>query len=156
MANKKSPKNSVSNQAKVVASSFVNIKPPEHVRMEPSDMPFFESVVAEFARSDWTTHALEIASILARTLADLEREQFELRKEGSIAYSEKGTPVANPRKTIVQMHAGSILSLRKSLGVDARSKAPSKDIAKQKKLGREFQDGVPQDDDLIARPSFDA
>lgn len=157
MAKRKSPKTSVSEQAKVVSSSFVNIEPPAHVKMTPDDMPFFESVIAEFARSDWTQHALEIASILSRTMCDLEREQWLLREEGSICKTDKGTPVPNPRKTIVQMHASSILSLRKSLGVDARSKAPSKDIAKQKKIGREFQiDSKEADDGLIARPKYNA
>ena len=30
-------------------------------------MPFFASVIDEFARSEWTAHQLEIAAMLART-----------------------------------------------------------------------------------------
>lgn len=145
---------SISEQGRIVSKSFVNIKPPEHIRMTKDDMPFFENVISEYARADWTQHALEIASILARTLCDLEREQYELREEGSVSYTEKGTPVANPRKTIVQMHASSILSLRKSLGMDARSKAPTKDLVKQKADGLKNQ--LNESDPLIAKPSYDA
>src|SRR3546814_13580601 len=69
---------------------------------------FWHSVIAEFARSEWTDHQLEMAAMLARAMADLEREQYELRAEGSVMTSESGTPVDNPRKTVVQMTAGTI------------------------------------------------
>jgi hypothetical protein len=36
-------------------------------------------VIAEFAKSEWTAHQLEIAAMLARTMADLNREQMALR-----------------------------------------------------------------------------
>src|SRR3546814_4303788 len=74
-----------------------------------------------FARSEWTDHQLEMAAMLARAMADLEREQYELRAEGSVMTSERGTPVVNPRKTVVQMHAGTILSMRRSLSLHARA-----------------------------------
>lgn len=144
----------ISSHSDVVSKSFVNIVPPSHIRMTDEDMPFFDNVVAEFARADWSQHALEIASILARTLCDLEREQYLLREEGSISSTERGTPVPNPRKTIVQMHASSILSLRKSLGVDARAKGDGRDIAKQKDKAKSQE--IKTDDDLIARPQYDA
>jgi P27 family predicted phage terminase small subunit len=136
--------------SRIMASSHKTILPPKHIRMSAKDMPFFENVISEFARAEWTEHALEIASILARTLCDMEREQFELRKEGSIMSSEKGTPIANPRKTIVQMHAGTVLSLRKSLGLDVRSKNQVADIAKKKSGNLSNQ--VDIDDSLIATP----
>src|SRR3546814_15587573 len=58
-----------------------------------SDWPFWHSVIAEFARSEWTDHQLEMAAMLARAMADLEREQYGLRAEGSVMTSERGTPV---------------------------------------------------------------
>src|SRR3546814_9900227 len=76
------------------------IAPPAHVRMSEEDWPFWHSVIAEFARSEWTDHQLEMAAMLARAMADLEREQYELRAEGSVMTSERGTPVVNPRKTV--------------------------------------------------------
>ncbi len=54
-------------------------------------------------------------------MADLTREQVALREEGSVATSERGTPVVNPRKVVVQMHASSILSFRRSLSLHARA-----------------------------------
>jgi hypothetical protein len=60
--------------------------------------------------------------MLTRTMADLNREQQALRKERSVAHTEKGTPVVNPRKAVVQMHASSILSFRRPLSLRARVK----------------------------------
>jgi hypothetical protein len=92
--------------------------------------------------------------MLARTMADLEREQRLLRDEGSVAYSDRGTPVANPRKMIVQMHAGSILSFRRSLSLDARAQGGDpRDIAKRRAHTKEIEADAALDDDLIARPN---
>ena len=91
--------------------------------------------------------------MLARTMADLTREQALLRSEGGVAYSEKGTPVANPRKSIVQMHASSILSFRRSLSLHARAQAgEARDVAKRRDVAKAIEDDNPLDDDLLARP----
>jgi hypothetical protein len=98
------------------------IVPPSSVPLEKCDPPFFASVIAEFARSEWTAHQLGLEAMLARTMADLNREQRLLRVEGSVVTTERGTPVANSRKAVVQMHAASILSFRRSLSLHARAR----------------------------------
>lgn len=141
--------------AKVMVASVREIAPPAHIRMADEDRPFWASVIAEFARSEWTDHQLELAAMLARAMADLEREQFELRKEGSVCFSEKGTPVVNPRKQVVQMLAGTILSMRRSLALHARAQAgEARDVGKRRKAtkGIEAASAAFDDDDLIARP----
>lgn len=137
----------------MIAGASKAVIPPSNVPLDACDLPFFANVVAEFARADWTAHQLELAAMLARTMADLEREQRLLRDEGSIAYSERGTPVANPRKMIVQMHAGSILSFRRSLALHARAQADTHNIADRRKLAKRIENiGELRDDDLIAKP----
>jgi hypothetical protein len=137
----------------LIAGASKAVIPPSNVPLDACDLPFFANVVAEFARADWTAHQLELAAMLARTMADLEREQRLLRDEGSIAYSERGTPVANPRKMIVQMHAGSILSFRRSLALHARAQADTHNIADRRKLAKRIENiGELRDDDLIAKP----
>lgn len=137
-----------------MVSAAREISPPTNVPLEDGDMPFFASVLAEFARSEWTAHQLELAAMLARTMADLEREQRDLRSEGSVAYSEKGTPVVNPRKAVVQMHAGTILSMRRSLSLHARAQGgETRDIGKRRGQTKEIESGSPLNDDLIARPN---
>ena len=154
MAKRRSRIDSTTEAVRVVAAAGRQINPPSNVPLEPCDLPFFASVIAEFARADWTAHQLELAAMLARTMADLEREQMLLRGEGAIAYSEKGTPVANPRKTIVQMHAASILSFRRSLALNARAQSgEARDVAKRRTASKRLENiGDLHGDDLIAKP----
>jgi predicted transcriptional regulator len=138
-----------------MADAARSIEPPSNVPLEACDLPFFANVIAEFARSEWTAHQLEIAAMLARTMADLEREQRELRAEGSVSKSDRGTPVVNPRKVVVQMHAGSILSFRRSLQLHARAQTRDlADAAKRQSGAKRIEADMPDgDDDLIARPN---
>ena len=117
-------------------------------------MPFFVSVIGEFARSEWSAHQLELAAMLARTMTDLEREQRILRTEGSVVFSERGTPVVNPRKTVVQMLAASILSFRRSLALHARARdGEAEDSGKRRERAVRLEADNPLDDDLLARPN---
>ncbi len=145
---------SATEAARIMSASGQPITVPKSVRLEEGDMPFFESVVAEFARTEWTNHSLEIAAMLARTMSDLEHEQYELRKEGSVMKSDKGTPVVNPRKTVVQMHAGAILSFRRSLQLHARAQGEARDTGKRRKIAKEIEADAPDGEDgLLATPN---
>jgi hypothetical protein len=138
----------------VMVASARAISPPANVPLDETDLPFFDSVIAEFARSEWTAHQLELAAMLARTMSDLEAEQRALRLEGSVAKSDRGTPVVNPRKALIQMHAGTILSMRRSLSLHARAQGgEARDVGKRREIAREIEAGNPLDDDLIARPN---
>jgi len=153
MSNRKARVDSAAEAVRIMAKATTEIAPPENVPLDPEDEPFFRSVIAEYARSEWSDHQLELAAMLARTMADLTREQQLLREEGGVSYSEKGTPVANPRKSIVQMHAGSILSFRRSLSLHARAQAgEARDVAKRREAAKEIEGDNPLEDDLLARP----
>jgi len=126
--------------------------PPAHVPLDDQDWPFWHSVVAEFARSEWTEHQLELAAMLARVMADLNREQQELRREGFISVRENGTTVENPRARVVKALTGDILSLRRSLALHARARSgDSRNDGSRKEAGRAAEQQL--DDDLLARPS---
>ena len=145
---------STAEAVRVAAEMQRAIEPPSNVPLDDADLPFFASVIAEFARSEWTAHQLELAAMLARTMADLEREQRELRSEGSVMATDRGTPVVNPRKTVVQMHASSILSFRRSLSLHARAQGgEARDIGKRRAGTKSIEADVAGDDDLIARPN---
>jgi hypothetical protein len=153
MAKRKARIDSAAEAVRVMAKATTDIQPPENVPLDSDDIPFFRNVIAEYARSEWSAHQLELAAMLARTMADLVREQKLLRDEGGVAYSEKGTPVANPRKSIVQMHASSILSFRRSLSLHARAQAgEARDVAKRRGAAKQIEGDNPLGDDLLARP----
>lgn len=152
-AKRKARIDSADEAVRVMAKATKEVTPPENVPLDACDMPFFYNVIAEYARSEWSSHQLEIAAMLARTMADLTREQMLLREEGGVAYSEKGTPVANPRKSIVQMHASSILSFRRSLSLHARAQSgEARDVAKRRGSAKNIESDNPLEDDLLARP----
>jgi hypothetical protein len=153
MAKRKARIDSAAEAVRVMAKATTEIQPPANVPLDTVDIPFFRNVIAEYARSEWSAHQLELAAMLARTMTDLTREQQLLREEGGVAYSEKGTPVANPRKSIVQMHASSILSFRRSLSLHARAQAgEARDVAKRRDAAKGIEGDNPLDDDLLARP----
>jgi len=135
----------------IARASSKAITPPSNVPLDKQDMPFFASVIGEFARSDWTAHQLELAAMLARTMADLEQDQRLMRIEGPVMKTEKGTPVVNPRKTVIQMNASIILSYRRSLSLHARAQAgETRDVGKRRGMAKEFEADADADD-LLAR-----
>jgi hypothetical protein len=146
---------SASAAVKVMAGAARELSPPSHVRMGDEDWPFWHSVIAEFARSEWTEHQLELAAMLSRSMADLEREQFDLRKEGSVMTTEKGTPVVNPRKAVVQMLAGAILSMRRGLSLHARAQhGEAEKIGPRRAAAKAIEGDNPLDDDMLGMGSM--
>ena len=144
---------SISEQSKIAQAASMQINPPAHIPMDETDMIYFQNVIAEFAKAEWTAHQIELAAMLARAMNDMELESRKLREEGSIAYSERGTPVCNPRKAIVQMAGSTILAMRRSLSLHARAqKGESRDVAKRKEMAKAIENDVidMDSDSLIA------
>ena len=106
----------------------------------------------EFARSQWTENALEIAAMMARTLHDLDAEQQELREEGYIAVRENGTTAENPRTRIVKKLTFDLLFLRRSLGVNARVRGAAHVAIKKTQIAKVIEADNPLNDGLITRP----
>ena len=106
----------------------------------------------EFARSQWTENALEIAAMMARTLHDLDAEQQELREEGYIAVRENGTTTENPRTRIVKKLTFDLLFLRRSLGVNARAQNAAYVASKKTDIAKAIEADNPLIDGLITRP----
>lgn len=144
-------------QSEIAAAAGREINPPAHVPLTAEDMPFFDSIIAEFSTVEWTDHKLELAALLARMMCDCESDTRLLRIEGTTAKSEKGTPVINPRKTAVQMYSQTILAMRRSLSLNARAQAgEARDIGKRRSKAKEIEaDAVSaKASDLIARPGM--
>lgn len=138
----------------VMKAAQSEIHPPSNVPLDDRDLPFFASVLAEFARSEWSAHQLELAAMLARTMADLEQDQRLMRAEGPVMATEKGTPVVNPRKTVIQMNASIILSYRRSLSLHARAQGgEARDVAQRRGAAKAIEAGLDDGDDLLARPN---
>jgi len=145
---------SADSAVRVMVGITREIQPPSHVPLDDCDWPFWHSVIAEFARSEWTEHQLELAAMLARDMANLERNQRQLRSEGEVMATERGTPVVNPRKAVVQATQSGILSMRRSLSLHARAQGgEARDVGKRSAAAKAIEAGGIEDD-LIARPVF--
>jgi len=137
---------------KIMQAATQPVHPPSNVPLDDTDLPFFANVIAEFARSQWSEHALEIAAMMARSMNDLNREQQALRTEGYIVTRPNGTTVENPRQRIVKSLTGDLLSLRRSLGVNARARDEAHVAAKKTSIAKSIEADSPLGNGLIARP----
>lgn len=141
---------SAAEAVRIMQGTAKEVIPPSHVPLDEMDWPYWHNVVGEFARAEWTEHQLELAAMLARTMANLEQEQRTLRAEGFISVRENGTTVENPRARAVKSLTGDILSLRRSLALHARARAgDNRDAAKRRDMGRDLEQET--DDFLLAR-----
>ena len=155
MARRKQRIDSVAGAVATLAKDGGVIRPPAHVQLEERDEPFWRSVIAEFARSEWTDHQLELAAMLARKMSDLELLQRQLREDGFTTINASGSPMSNPLIQSVRMFDASILSTRRSLSLHARaSGGEARDVGKRRAAAREIEAAHADDDDLLARPSL--
>lgn len=138
----------------VMQRAVREIEPPAHVPLMPEDLPFWSSILAEKARSEWTAHDLEIAALLARATRRLEAEDALLAVEGSVLISERGAPCQNPRsRAVADMHAR-VMSYRMTLGIHSRGKnGEARDVNKRREIAKGIERDNPLTDDLLARPA---
>jgi hypothetical protein len=152
---KRQPINTATAAVAVMQKAAAGLFPPEHISMTPADMPFWMSVLAEKAKSEWTAHDLELAALLAKSLRKMEQEDLLLDSEGSVVSTASGKPTANPRARIVAELHSRIIKYRQTLGIHARGKGgEARDVEKRRQLARDIENDNPLADDLLARPSL--
>lgn len=153
MANKsrKTRTDSTANLLRIFAGSNVEIAPPAHIPLDDVDFPYWHSLVDEFAKADWTPHSLDMASFLARTMAELEEQQRLMFEEGPVIVKTDGSPGPNPRNRVVANLVGQALAMRRSLGLTARAKAGStRNAARQREANRVTELRAIGNHDLLA------
>lgn len=105
---------------KQIATNALPLCPPRHVPLEPVDQPHWASLSAELARSNLSNHQMDIAAMLARTMANLVAEQRSLFFEGSLVRRKDGCLGPNPRNRVVRRLTAQVLAFRRSLGLPHR------------------------------------
>lgn len=136
---------------KVMQGAVREIIPPSHIPLDECDWPFWHSVVAEFARSEWTDHQLELAAMLAKDMADAERNRRLVREEGEVLFTEQGgNPKGNPRCNVLVAIGNRILATRRSLSLHARAKGgEARDVGKRRNMAKAIEADSPLDDDML-------
>ena len=144
---------SVAGAVATAAGLAREVTPPAHVLLDEADWPFWQSVVSEFPKAEWTAHQLEVAAQLAKAMADLETERNALRVEGYVL-DVGGKVVANPRHGIARDLTNSVMSLRRNLSLHARAQGgEARDVGKRRDQAKAIEAGLSVDDDFIGRPT---
>lgn len=144
------PVNTTAAAVRIAQGLTRELQPPSHVPLDDCDWPFWESVVAEFTRSEWSEHQLELAAFLAKDMADAERNRRMVRDEGEVS---ELTGKANPRCNVLVAIGNRILATRRSLSLHARAQGgEARDVAKRQKQAKAVEAGI-SDDDLLASPT---
>lgn len=125
---------------------------PKHVRLREGDMPFWDSIVRAKARDEWLGPDLIVAAQLARCQHDIEEESRLLDAEGSVIENNRGTPVMNPRHTVLEQLARREMALMRSLRLAGIAIGEQRDVDKARKIQRQADKAREEvsDDDLLA------
>lgn len=135
--------------------ALTEIEPPPHIKLRDGDYPFWSAIVRARAKDTWTDIDLVHAANLARTQADIEKNQEMLDLEGFTLTNERGTVVANPRHSILETLSRRAVALSRSLQVHAHATVgDSHEAVKKNKAQANAQKTAQKiaDDSLIARP----
>lgn len=136
--------------------AVAQIQPPAAVRLRDGDRPYWDSVVRARAVGEWSEPDLMHAANLARCLHDIERISGEISTEGDVLENARGTPVVNPKHTILETLSRRCVALTRLLQMHAQARlGEPKQVVKGRaavKAAGAVMDEM--DDDLLARPGM--
>ena len=153
MAAKRNRADSASSAVKAMLNAAKDtIQVPAHVKLRDGDMVFWDGVVRARARDEWTETDLVVAGQLARCLHDIEDEQAALDIEGTVIKNDKGTPVVNPRVSVLEQFARREMALMRTLRMGGRVAGAARDEAPGRKIERQSREirKELEDDELLA------
>lgn len=137
-----------------MAAAARDLSPPKHVKLRRGDLPFWDAVVAERAKSEWTDADLVVAANLARAMADAEKiAAFPVDKGGNINVATLMGTIELSDKL-----ARRIVTLRRALGLDSRARhGEQRDVNKRRDAAKSIEAGhnpmAEDGDGLLARPT---
>lgn len=141
-------------QSEIMADALKGKQPPGCTLLEPKEQPFFDLVVE--ARAVWTNIDLVHAVNLARCLCSIEENQILLKCEGDVIMNQRGTPIMNPRFTILEQLSRRAAALSTKIQVHAIATVGESKQSKGKNMVKrsaiEAMEDT-EDDDLIGRPN---
>lgn len=96
-------------------------EPPEHCRLLPKHMPYWQSLMMARPGVKWTRADLEVAALAARCKCKIEELEQQLEREGDIVTNARGTQIPNPLHQILETHCRRMASLSRMLHVHAEA-----------------------------------
>ena len=136
-----------------MAQAARDLSPPAHLKLRRGDLPFWDGVIAEKPKSEWTGADLSVAANLARAMADAEKiASFAVDRGGNVKIATLLTTIEASDKL-----ARRIVTLRRALGLDNRAKnGEQRDVNRRREHASEIEGGhnpmANDGDGLLARP----
>jgi len=129
-------------------------EPPQHIEVPDGAMPHWWAIVRAREYKSWTGPDLEHAANLACCLYDCERLRRDIRVEGDVLENKRGTPIVNPKHTLLEQLSRRSVALSRLIHVHAEATSgKARDEAERNKKQREVSDkGKGSKDSLIAEP----
>ena len=132
--------------------------PPKCVKMRDIDRPFWDAIMVARARDEWTESDLITAAQLSRCMADIEKEAAALETEGSVIENQRGTPVMNPRHSVLEQLSRRQMALMRTLQitgtatrVDKSVRVNARDLERAaRRTGEQMQDDMQSEVALLA------
>ncbi|MDN4052893.1 TerS protein [Massilia sp. YIM B02763] len=134
----------------MVDAAKPDIEVPAWVALTESAKPFWVGVVRARARDEWQDVDLVVAAQLAQCQADIAEEDAALRLEGKVIKNDRGTPVMNPRTTVLEQLARREMALMRTLRMGGRIAGDQRDDLGKRKLevdARKARKQVEEEDD---------
>lgn len=150
---KKAPSTTAASAVKAMLGAATPLpEPPSHIKLRESDLPFWEGIIRARARDEWTAATLVVAAQLARCQADIEKESALLDTEGSVVENQRGTPVMNPRHSVLEQMSRRELALMRSLQITAAADGRKADVEKARSIQAQAERARESlaDEDLLA------
>lgn len=138
-----------------MAAAARDLSPPKHLKLRRGDLPFWDSVISERAKSEWSEADLAVAANLARAMADAEKiAGFAVDAGGNVKIATLISTIELSDKL-----ARRIVTLRRALGMDNRAKnGEQRDVERRRAHQRGIEEGhnpmAEDGDDLLARPTL--
>lgn len=151
MAGKRQRSDSASAAINAMANAAKGaIQAPAYATMTPDAEPYFDAVVRARARDEWEECDLIVAVQLAQCMADMASEDAQLRDEGKVIKNDKGTPVMNPRTTVLEQLARREMALMRTLRMGGRIAGDTRDLQGKRKIesqSRQLRGEIETEDD---------
>src|SRR5690625_2384259 len=104
-----------------MAGAVSEIAVPEYVNVPDDAIHFWKSITKARAADRWNDTDLEMEAELARTKASIERLNKEIVVEGDIIKNDRGTPIVNPKHSLLETLTRRMVALSRILQVHAEA-----------------------------------
>lgn len=113
--------NSIDGEKEAFENATKKIEPPTHVKLRDQDWPFWYSLTSVRASNSWNDSDLAKAANLARCQADIERLSEEIQFEGDVITNDRGTPIVNPKHSLLETLSRREVALSRILHLHAEA-----------------------------------